>query len=58
MEHEWSRIPSPISDEGDRRAIVSVLSSYGMEVRIVRERPTPKAPFKKYVEYREQAEAT
>lgn len=54
MEHEWSRIPAPISDEGDRRAIVSVLSSHGLEVRVVRERPTPKAPFKKYVEYREQ----
>lgn len=56
MEHEWSRIPAPISDEGDRRAIVSVLSSHGLEVRIVRERATAKGSYRRFVEYREQEE--
>lgn len=56
MENTWTRLPCPVADEQDRRALCAILAANGLEVRIVRERPTPKATFKKYVEYRAQQE--
>lgn len=51
----WTRIPLPIESESDRRALVSILASAGLETRIVKARsgPSKSAPYKRYVEYRE-----
>ena len=52
---DWKRIPAPIESETDRRCIVSILASAGLEVRIVRERQTKGGSYKRYVEFRESA---
>lgn len=54
--NDFVRIPIPISAEPDRRALVSVLASAGLEVRIVKDRPTKSAAYKYYVEYRNPTE--
>lgn len=53
----WSRIPAPIESEADRRTLVSILASAGLETRIVKARSgtSKSAPYKRYVEYRENA---
>lgn len=55
VNHPWSRIPPPVDSEADRRALVSILASAGLEVRIVKARSgaSKSAPYKRYVEYRE-----
>ena len=49
---EWTRIPVEIASETDRRTLVAVLASYGLEVRIVKVRLTKGGTIKKFVEYR------
>lgn len=49
---DWLRIPAPIESEADRRQLVSILASAGLEVRIIKFRETPKATVKRYIEYR------
>jgi len=51
----WDRIPFPVESEQDRRELCAILSSVGLEVRVVRERPNPHGTYKKYVEYEEPA---
>ena len=51
-ETEWTRIPAPIDSEPDRRALLGILGSLGLEVRIVRVRETPRSTPKRYLEYR------
>ena len=53
---DWTRIPSPIENEQDRRAICSILVSVGLEVRIIRAKTgeSKSAPIKKFIEYRQQ----
>lgn len=55
MDTPWFRIPFPITDEQDRRTLVSILAANGMEVRIIKEKP-PKSTYKRFVEYRPQDE--
>lgn len=50
--NEWFRLPAPIESETDRRQLVSILASAGLEVRIVKFRETQKTTTKKYIEYR------
>lgn len=50
----WIRIPAPVESEEDRRALAAILTSCGLEVRIVKVRLTQKATPKKYLEYRAQ----
>ena len=50
--HAWTRIPVPIETEADRRALVAILATSGLEVRVVKERPTKSAAYKRYIEYR------
>jgi hypothetical protein len=52
-ECEWTRIPSAIVDEQDRRALCAILSAAGLEVRVVRIKRTKNATPQRYVEYRE-----
>ena len=52
---EWQRIPAPIESEADRRELVAILTACGLEIRIVRERPTKSGSYKRYIEYRPQA---
>lgn len=49
---EWIRIPIPIEAEADRRTLVAILAAAGLEVRIVKERPTKSSSYKRHVEYR------
>lgn len=49
---DWSRIPAPIESETDRRQLVAILASAGLEVRIVKLRESPKAAAKRYIECR------
>lgn len=51
---DWTRIPAPITSETDRRQLVSILASEGLEVRIAKVRETTKTTFKRYVEYRKE----
>lgn len=51
---EWTRIPAPIESETDRRALTAILVSAGLEVRIVRVRPTKGGAYHKHIEYRPQ----
>lgn len=51
---EWTRLPVPIENEADRRTLVSILASSGLEVRIVKERKTKSSVYQKYIEYRER----
>lgn len=52
---DWTRIPVEIASETDRRTMVSILASVGLEVRIVKVRLTKGGTPKKYIEYRQQA---
>ena len=53
---DWTRIPAPIEAEQDRRTICGLLVAAGLTVRIVKARSSPakSAPFKKYIEDREE----
>ena len=51
-ETEWTRIPSPIDAEADRRTLLGILGSLGLEVRIVKIKATARGTAKKYVEFR------
>nr|WP_325301913.1 hypothetical protein [uncultured Dysosmobacter sp.] len=52
---DWQRIPVPIESESDRRELAAILTACGLEIRIVRERPTKSGVYKRYIEYRPQA---
>lgn len=56
MPDVWTRIPSPIDTEDDRRTLAAILTAAGLEVRIVRERvgSVKSGPFRRFVEYRPQ----
>ena len=49
---EWTRIPIPIEAETDRRTLTAILASIGLEVRIVKVKPTKGSAYRKYIEYR------
>lgn len=49
---EWTRIPLPIEAGADRRTLVSILASAGLEVRIVKERKTKSSTYQRYIECR------
>lgn len=53
--NEWTRIPVPIENEADRRALVSILASAGLTVRIIKERKSPSSAYQRYIEYCQQA---
>lgn len=55
-EMEWTRIPSPIDAEADRRTLLGILGSIGLEVRIVKIKATSRGSSKKYVEFRPLSE--
>lgn len=55
MDKSWIRIPSPISVEQDSRELCAILASYGLEVRIIREKATKSSTYKRYIEYRDQS---
>ena len=52
--NEWTRIPEPIENDADRRALVSILAASDLEVRIVKHRENPKGKFQRFIEYRQQ----
>lgn len=52
-EATWVRIPVNITDEGDRRTMVGLLTSYGLEVRIVRIKWTERGTPCRYIEFRD-----
>lgn len=52
MQDDWVRIPAEINDEADRRALAAILTSNGLEVRVVRVKLTQRGSPKKYIEYR------
>ena len=49
----WHRIPVPIAAEKDRRDLVALLAAYGLSVRIVFVKETPKSAKKYFIEYKE-----
>lgn len=49
---EWIRIPIEITNETDRRTMAAILASVGLEVRIVKVKPTKGSAYRKYIEYR------
>ena len=49
---EWTRIPIEITNETDRRTMAAILASVGLEVRIVKVKPTKGSAYRKYIEYR------
>ena len=49
---DWTRIPMEIPNETDRRTLCAILTSVGMEVRIVKVKPTKGSAYRKYIEYR------
>lgn len=51
-EMEWTRIPSPIDAEADRRTLLGILGSIGLEVRIVKVKETARGTPKRYLEFR------
>ena len=51
----WHRIPVQIAVEKDRRDLVAILASCGLQVRIVGVKETPKSSKKYYIEYKEEA---
>lgn len=51
MDTSWTRLPCPVADENDRRALCAILAANGLEVRIVKERQN-KGIYKRYLEYR------
>jgi len=50
---EWTRIPQPIDNDQDRRAMCGILTAAGLEVRIVKVRKSSGATPKRFVEYRD-----
>ena len=54
---DWTRIPAPIENEQDRRTICGILTSAGLEVRVIRAKTgeSKSAPIRKFIEYRQQA---
>lgn len=53
MAKKWIRIPTPITEEADRRSLAAVLTAYGLEVRIVRIKSTNRGTPKRFLEYRD-----
>lgn len=51
-ETEWTRIPAPVDGEVDRRTLLGILGSLGLEVRIVKVKETARGTPKRYLEYR------
>ena len=51
---DWIRIPTEIPSDTDRRSIAGILTSVGLEVRIVKVKPSPGGNVKKFLEFREQ----
>ena len=51
-ETEWTRIPAPVDSESDRRTLLGILGSLGLEVRIVKVRETARGTPKRYLKYR------
>ena len=51
-ETEWTRIPAPVDNESDRRTLLGILGSLGLEVRIVKVKETARGTPKKYLEFR------
>ena len=49
---DWTRIPMEIPNESDRRTLCAILTSVGMEVRVVKVKPTKGSAYRKYIEYR------
>ena len=49
---DWIRIPMEITNETDRRTLCAILASVGLEVRIVKVKPTKGSAYRKYIEYR------
>ena len=49
---DWTRIPMEITNETDRRTMAAILASVGLEVRIVKVKPTKGSAYRKYTEYR------
>ena len=49
---DWTRIPMEITNETDRRTLCAILASIGLEVRIVKVKPTKGSAYSKYIEYR------
>ena len=49
---EWTRIPMEITNETDRRTMSAILVSVGLEVRVVKVKPTKGSAYRKYIEYR------
>ena len=49
---EWTRIPIEITNETDRRTMAAILATVGLEVRIVKVKPTKGSAYRKYIEYR------
>ena len=55
-ETEWTRIPAPVDNEADRRTLLGILGSLGLEVRIVKIKTTARGSSKKYAEFRPLSE--
>ena len=55
-ETEWTRIPAPVDNGADRRTLLGILGSLGLEVRIVKIKATARGSSKKYVEFRPLSE--
>lgn len=53
MTEEWTRIPQPIDNDQDRRAMCGILTAAGLEVRIVKVRKSSGTTPKRFVEYRD-----
>ena len=49
---DWTRIPMEIPNEADRRTMAAILTSVGLEVRVVKVKPTKGSAYRKYIEYR------
>ena len=49
---DWTRIPMEIPNEADRRTMSAILTSVGLEVRIVKVKPRKGSAYRKYIEYR------
>ena len=52
---DWTSITMEIPNEADRRTMAAILTSVGLEVRIVKVKPTKGSAYRKYIEYRQQA---
>lgn len=49
---EWVTIPVAIGEEKDRRDLAAIMTSIGLEVRILRVRHNNKGTPKRYIQYR------